>query len=144
MSHFTKTNIAEIVDDKAFVQTMAELGLTQVTRNATITDFYGKNMKVDVSVKAGRYDVGLVKNKNDKYDMVADWWGIGCEARDSKLPAAFRTALGVHGDGDKAIQELILKNTTKNTIANKYKAMGYMCKATEDKQGNVQLVMTKF
>ena len=140
MSHFTKLNKANITSIVAFVKAMRELGYTQVTENATkITAFDGKSIDVDCAVKTGQYDVGLQKNNNDTYDMVADWWGI---VRD-EIPSKMRTATkGSKRESD--VQDAILKYTTKHAIVDEYTNQGYTVQCDEDEEQSFNLVLTKY
>jgi hypothetical protein len=36
----------------------------------------GAKMNAEISIDMGKYDVGVVKNEQGTYDLVADWWGI--------------------------------------------------------------------
>ena len=86
MSHFTKIDRANIIDTNAFIAACQELGLTGVSQNVEIKDYYGKMMKVDVAIKVGKYHLALKKNENGTYDMIADWWGV----RGAGLPEKFK------------------------------------------------------
>ena len=132
MSHFTKIDRANIVDVNAFISACKELGLTDVKQNIQIKDFYGQMMKVDVAIKCGRYDIALKKNQAGTYDMVADWWG--CRGSHQKF----------QGLTDSDIQDLILKHTTKNTIVNRYKKMGFRASVTEDANQDLQIELVRY
>ena len=141
MSHFTTNSKCNIVDTKAFEDAVRELGFAKVTRNTMLKGYMGNTMKVDIAVACGSYGIGLIKNAEGKYDMVADWWGL---RHPGMLPPQFIKALKGEGLTDAAIQDCVLRYTTKHTIVNKYKKMGFNCATTEDKAGNIQVTMTKF
>ena len=141
MSHFSKLAKSNIIDVKAFVAAMKELGFTNIKENTTIKDYVGKTMKVDVAVDCGRYSIGLVKNESGKYDMVSDWWGIRTRC---KLPPEFIKACKVQNMSDQDIQDCLLRYTTKHTLVNKYKKLGYQCVTKEDNDGKLQITMNKF
>lgn len=133
MSHFTKLDRAKIKDADAFVKACAELGLTSVQRNVAIRDFYGKQIDVDVAVKAGEYDLALKKNAEGSYDMVADWWGV----RGSGL----LTRKDIKNDAD--LQDFLLRTTTKHTIVSKYRSQGFHASVTEDENQNINVVLQR-
>ena len=135
MSHFTKIDRANIIDVTAFIAACKELGFNDVKQNTTIKDFYGQSMNVDVAVKVGKYDIALKKNSNGTYDMVADWWGI----RGTGLSAKFKGCFT-----DAEVQDMILKHTTKNTIINKYKKLGFRASVVEDAEQNLQVELVRF
>lgn len=141
MSHLSILAKANIIDKPAFIEGCKELGYTKITENTTIIAHDGKTMRVDVAVTNGKYSVGLVKNVSGKYDLVGDFQCFGWE-----LPSAIKTALKMTGSyvSDTEIQNCILRYTTKHTLTNQYKKLGYNCKANEDKAGNIQVTMTKF
>lgn len=134
MSHFTKIDRANIVDAEAFIAACEELGYTNVKRNAQIKDYYGKEMRVDVAINCGRYDIALVKNADGNYDMVADWWGV----RGSGLPDRLK---GCSTDED--LQNTILRHTTKHTIVSRYKRQGFRAMISEDEEQNLHVELTR-
>lgn len=139
MSHFTTNSRANIVDKAAFIAAMRELGFTDIKENATLKGYNGNTMRVDVAAHIGDYGIGIVKNKEGKYDMVADWWGIRTNAR----PKEFDKALG-RNIIDEDVQDCVLRYTTKHTIVSKYKKLGYSCQSVADEKGNIQVTMSKF
>jgi hypothetical protein len=138
MSHLTKNSKANIVDKAAFIAAMKDLGYTKVTENTTITMYDGTTLKVDVGATNGKYSIGLLKNATGKYDLVGDFQCFGWE-----LTKEFKEVLG-NNVTDKEIQDAALRYTTKHTITNKYRKLGFNCQASEDKLGNIQVTMTKF
>ena len=139
MSHFTKLDKANIVSQDAFLAACEELGLYEVIKNTTITDYYGNKTNVDVAVKVGRYHIGLQKNQAGTYDMIADWWGVRGNLPDGKL----RTALG-NQFSEEDIQDCMLRYTTKHTITQKYKKLGFRINVQEDENKSLIVNMTKF
>jgi hypothetical protein len=127
VSHFTKLK-TQIKSIDAFIAACAELGLTQVSRNAEIVDFYGKKIIADVSVKCGdRYDVALVRNGN-AYDLTADFWAI---RRTGKFPKQ---------QTNEELQNRFLQLTTKHDVIANARRQGLrVASATEDEEGNVVL-----
>ena len=135
MSHFTKLDRAQITSADAFIKACKDLGFTEIQRDVTIKDYYGKSIKVDVAVKAGKYDIALQKNESGKFDMVADWWGVRGAA-----PELMRKAK-INGDGD--LQDYLLRHTTKHTIVERYARQGFRADVTEDAKQNLNVVLTR-
>lgn len=80
MSHFVriKTNIRNLT---AFNLAAKSLGLEKVDRTI-VNGYMGNKTNADAVWQVTKdYDVGLVKNGDGTYDMVADWWGT-----DFKVP----------------------------------------------------------
>lgn len=123
MSHFTKVDTVEIKDIKAFVKAAAEIGFVKVDTK-TMNGYQGNTMKAEVVVrKPGcKYDIGLVKQKSGKLELIADWWGVNQTVRDAA--------------------NKISQATTKHTIKSKYAKMGFMAKTTV-KNGKVILRLTR-
>lgn len=135
MSHFTKLDRAQIVNADAFIKACADLGFTDVRRDVKIKDYYGKEITVDVAVKAGRYDIALQKNESGKYDMVADWWGVRGAATDLMRKAKI--------NGDTDLQDYLLRHSTKHTIVDKYRRQGFRADVTEDEKQNLNVTLTR-
>ena len=123
MSHFTKVDTVEIKDIKSFVKAAAELGFEKI-ESKTMNGYQGNKMKAEVVVrkKGCQYDIGLVKQKSGKLDLIADWWGVNQTLRDAA----------------NKISQL----TTKHTIKSKYAKLGFLAKTTV-KDGRVILRLTR-
>jgi len=134
MSHFTKIDRANIIDTAAFISACKELGLTQVKRNAEITDYYGKKITVDVAINCGKYDIALQKNASGTFDMVGDWWGI----RMGNLPEKLKKCRT-----DEDLQNMILKHTTKHTIVSRYRRQGFRANIREDEEENLHVELVR-
>ncbi len=138
MSHFTKNTKVFITDTEAFVKACRELGITgEVKHNTKMRGYAGKTQQVALCIDAGGgYDIGLEKEsgKEEKYGMVADWWGVRGHSGNSRF----------QGLDDEAIQNLILQGTTKHTIKDKYSAMGFDVSEVKDKTtGEVKMTLTR-
>ena len=125
MSHFTKLDKSNIVDPKAFIAAAKELGFTTIKENATMNGYMGRTMKADIVAQqpGGRYDVGLVKN-GSKYDLIADWWGVG-------------NLQGTSGS------DAFLRLTTKHTLINRYRMQGFTARIQEDAAHNITVSLTR-
>ena len=76
MSHFSRIKTTFRHRD-ALIQCMQELGYT-VETDTIIRGYHGLH-NVDIAAKkanANGYSLGFVKNADDTYDLVADWWGV--------------------------------------------------------------------
>jgi hypothetical protein len=79
MSHFTKCDL-KITNLVALKRALAELGHTfteaQNEQQVTVRGWKGAKLNAEVSIDMGKYDVGVVKQEDGTYELVADWWGI--------------------------------------------------------------------
>ncbi len=77
MSHFTKvaTKIKDLVSLK---KALDQLGwkYQSAEEGVVVRGYKGQTLKAEVSIDMGKYDIGVVKNENGDYELVADWWGI--------------------------------------------------------------------
>lgn len=137
MSHFTKLAKAQITDVDAFIAACADLGLTEVMRDAKIKDFYGKEITVDVAIKTGKYSIALQKNEQGKFDMISDWWGVRGDLASSPV----LNQQGIRNDAD--LQDAILRHTTKNTIIQRYKRLGFRASVEEDDDHNLTVNLVR-
>jgi len=123
MSHFTKVDTVEIKDIKAFVKAAAEIGFIKVDTK-TMNGYKGNTMKAEVVVrKPGcKYDIGLVKQKSGKLELISDWWGVNQTVSNAA--------------------NKISQATTKHTIKSKYAKLGFLAKTTV-KDGRVILRLSR-
>ncbi|HKA87191.1 MAG TPA: DUF1257 domain-containing protein [Haliangiales bacterium] len=79
MSHFTKCDL-KITNLAALKRALDDLGLSYRTAETEagveVRGYKGAKMSAEISVDMGKYDIGVVKNADGTYEMVADWWGI--------------------------------------------------------------------
>jgi hypothetical protein len=74
MSHFSRIRTT-FRHREALIRCMQALGYT-VETDTTVQGYHGQHT-VDIAArKSGGYALGFVKNPDDTYDMVADWWGV--------------------------------------------------------------------
>jgi uncharacterized protein DUF1257 len=77
MSHFT-TVATKINDLNCLLRALAKLKLNfnHDEQGVTVRGWRGQTSLAEVSINMGRYDIGVVKNQDGTYGLVADWWGI--------------------------------------------------------------------
>lgn len=79
MSHFTKCDL-KITNLVALKKALADLNHTfaeaQEGVGVSVRGYKGQTMNAEVSIDMGKYDVGVVKQQDGTYELVADWWGI--------------------------------------------------------------------
>ena len=77
MSHFTKvtTKINNLV---ALKRALDQLGwkYTEASEGVVVRGYRGQTMKAEIAIDKGKYDIGVVKNADGTYELVAGWWGI--------------------------------------------------------------------
>jgi hypothetical protein len=79
MSHFTKCDL-KITNLVALKKALADLNHTfaesQEGVGVSVRGYKGQTLNAEVSIDMGKYDVGVVKQQDGTYELVADWWGI--------------------------------------------------------------------
>jgi len=77
MSHFT-TVATKITNLTALTRALAKLKMkfTQAEEGVVVRGWRGQTSLAEVSINMGRYDIGVVKNEDGTYGLVADWWGV--------------------------------------------------------------------
>lgn len=119
MSHFSKVSKANIVSQSAFVAAAKELGYEAVV-NGTIRGWQGRKENVDVAVTIPdyHYDIGIKKNGN-KFDLIAE-------------DMFDKTRLGK-----------IVQITTKHTLINQYRKLGFVARVNVDAKQNVVVTLSR-
>ena len=76
MSHFT-TIKTKFTDQGTLVESLKELGYNQTqVGQFQCRGYQGNQTTVDILIKLqGGYDIGFV-NRNNSFEMIADWYGI--------------------------------------------------------------------
>ena len=79
MSHFTKcalkmTNLAAI--KKALEDMQLKFNAAEEHASVKVRGYQGDSLQAAISIDMGRYDIGIVDNKDGTYGAVADWWGV--------------------------------------------------------------------
>lgn len=158
MSHFTKLDKANVVDAEAFIAAAAELGLTVVERNVEMRAWDTDDAPVHVDIccrfpgkkgdGAAKYGIGLIKN-GKQYEMVSDWALTGFylpKNIQAKLPTGFPQKDGPGGGAYaacEAFRGLTLQLTSKHTLIANYRRQGFVARAVEDANKNIQLTLTR-
>ena len=77
MSHFT-TVVTKINDLTCLLRALDKLNLkyTHSEEKVEVRGWRGQKSQAEVSINMGRYDIGVVKNEDGTYGLVADWWGV--------------------------------------------------------------------
>ena len=76
MSHFTTVK-TKFTDQNTLVESLKELGYNQVqVGQFQCRGYQGNQTTVDILIQLqSGYDIGFV-NRNNSYEMIADWYGI--------------------------------------------------------------------
>jgi hypothetical protein len=80
MSHFTRVK-TQINDRGMLITALTELkyGLSE---HHVVRGYQGDSTRADVVVKLqGDYDIGFERGSDGNYQVVADWWGVGKDAK---------------------------------------------------------------
>lgn len=133
MSHFTKLDVAQIVDADAFEAAAKELGF-KTSRNCIAKSYHGRNsLECDVAVHMiPGDDIALTKNKDGKFDMQADWSYMGSSMIRG---TQFKTV--------KDLQDRLVQLTAKHTIVQRYKRQGFRADVSEDENQNLNVTLTR-
>lgn len=79
MSHFT-TVATKITNLVALKRALEKLKLRYTEAEAgqpvEIRGWKGQKTTAELCINMGKYDIGLVKQEDGTYTMVADWWGV--------------------------------------------------------------------
>lgn len=77
MSHFTTvaTKITNLVALKKALEKL-KWQYTEAEEGVVVRGWKGATTKAELSINMGKYDIGVVKQEDGTYTLVADWWGI--------------------------------------------------------------------
>lgn len=77
MSHFT-TVATKITNLTALMKALEKLKMkfTQAEEGVVVRGWRGQTSLAELSINMGKYDIGVVKNEDGTYGLVADWWGV--------------------------------------------------------------------
>ena len=79
MSHFTKCDL-KITNLVALKRALDDLGYKYTEAKnevgVEVRGYKGQKINGELSIDMGKYDVGVIKQADGTYEMVADWWGI--------------------------------------------------------------------
>jgi hypothetical protein len=166
MSHFTRVKDTKVTNVEAFVKACAELGLTEVKRTkAIVRPWEAGDPSIEVDIFCGypkgsgfdacgtprdRYGIGLQRNDDGSYDMVADWSLTGyCLKEELQKKIDHRDQFpgkDEPGDARVACEELrgmAKALTTKHTIKQAYSSQGFMVSEVTQKDGSIKLTLTR-
>lgn len=79
MSHFTKCDlkITNLVALKRALEDLKHVfAEASAEQQAVVRGWKGAKLNAEISIDMGKYDVGVVKQADGTYELVADWWGI--------------------------------------------------------------------
>ena len=83
MSHFTTvaTKISNLTALKRALEKL-KWKFTEATEGqpVEVRGWKGAKTTAELSINMGKYDIGVVKQEDGTYTMVADWWGIEVSA----------------------------------------------------------------
>ncbi|MCL5037438.1 MAG: DUF1257 domain-containing protein [Chloroflexi bacterium] len=75
MSHFTKIK-TRIRDSELLVRCLEQMGFEVQKGRSKVRGFSGaQDVELKIKIQGNR-EIGFVKNNQDYYDMVADWYGV--------------------------------------------------------------------
>jgi hypothetical protein len=79
MSHFTKVQ-TQINDLVALKKALDQLGwkyrAAENNQKVVVRGYRGQTTEAELCIDMGKYDIGVVKNEDNTYELVSDWWGI--------------------------------------------------------------------
>lgn len=131
MSHFSRIRTT-FRHREALIQCMQELGYT-IETDTTIKGYHGQH-NVNIAVKKSQgYGLGFVKNSDDTYDMVADWWGVSGKGERKIAEDLKRQA------------ETIQKEYAKKMVLEQAAAEGFeLVSETEEQDGTVRILVRRW
>lgn len=144
MSHVTTVTGVSIIDKAAFIEAMRELGFTNIKENSLIKIYDGRHIQGEVSCtvsdpsRGKEYSLGLVKGPDGKYQLVGDFMCVGWV-----LPQKFRDALKGKGITDKAIQDMVMRGTTKHTLQRIAAKKGMRTRVVEGEDGTLRMTVSQ-
>jgi hypothetical protein len=79
MSHFTKCDL-KITNLEALKRALAakDYKFTEAAneQGVEVRGYKGQKLNAELSIDMGKYDIGVVKQQDGTYEIVADWWGV--------------------------------------------------------------------
>lgn len=79
MSHFTKCDL-KITNLEALKRALAardyKFTEAQNEQGVEVRGYKGQKLNAELSIDMGKYDIGVVKQQDGTYEIVADWWGV--------------------------------------------------------------------
>jgi hypothetical protein len=132
MSHFTKCDL-KITNLIALKRALDDLGYkyneAQGEVGVEVRGYKGQKLTGELSIDMGKYDVGVVKQADGTYEMVADWWGI-------------ETTKGVY---EKEFVEEVNQKYAYQRVVIACEEQGYTLEETKNEEnGSIALTMKKW
>jgi hypothetical protein len=132
MSHFTKCDL-KLKNRDSLEKAIADLELpcntAQQGQSVTVRGWRGQTLEATMAVDMGTYDVGVVRNDDDTYDLVADWWGV-------------ETTKGVT---EQEFKEKLSQRYAYHQVMSACAAQGYDVQTeTSEEDGSIRLVARKW
>lgn len=79
MSHFTKCDL-KITSIEALKRALAakDYKFTEAKneQGVEVRGYKGQKLNAELSIDMGKYDIGVVKQQDGTYEIIADWWGV--------------------------------------------------------------------
>ena len=124
MSHFT-TIKTKFTDQGTLVESLKELGYNQTqVGQFQCRGYQGNQTTVDILIKLqGGYDIGFV-NRNNSFEMIADWYGI-------------------HGISQNELSQKLNQKYSILSTTQELKKKGFSLKQETLSNGTVRLVARK-
>jgi hypothetical protein len=130
MSHFTK--VATKINDLVCLQkALDQLGWKYKTEasGVVVRGYKGATMNAEMAIDMGKYDIGVVKQADGNYELVADWWGIET----------------TKGDTEQEIAKELNSKYAYQRVVQAVEAEGYTLDTNEvQKDGTVKLSVSKW
>jgi hypothetical protein len=132
MSHFTKCDL-KITNLVALKRALEDLkwkfSEAQAEQSATVRGWKGQKLSAEISIDMGKYDVGVVKNADGTFDLVADWWGVET----------------TNGITEKEFSEQLNQRYAYQRVVMACEQQGYTMEEQKDEEdGSIKLVMKKW
>jgi hypothetical protein len=132
MSHFTKCDL-KITNLVALKRALEDLKHTfteaSVEQQAVVRGYKGAKLNAELSIDMGKYDIGVVKQADGTYELVADWWGV-------------ETTRGVT---EKEFVEEVNQRYAYQRVLIACEEQGYTLEETKEEQtGSISLTMKKW
>ncbi len=132
MSHFTKCEM-KITNLVALKRALEDLKLkfssTEAGQEVQVRGWKGQKTNAEIAIDMGKYDIGVVKNENGTYDLVADWWGVET----------------TQGSTEKEFSEQLNQRYAYQRVMLACEQNGYQMEEQKDEEnGQIKLVMKKW
>lgn len=119
MSHFVK--IRTEIKDLAMLDKAARALDLQPVERRQVKGFAGTHQADAVWQVSDRYDVGVVKEKDGTYTLVADWWGTNFAVPD--------------------LDKKLLQEYSVQVVLRRARLMGHQVERRQETDGSIKLVV---